>query len=91
MANCAIYGCFTNRSNEKYKGISLFKVPGGSDEYSIEWSKKLIDVITKGREMDQSLRNQIKSKRLWICENHYLPSQINHRKYKTFIFISLLV
>lgn len=44
-ANCAIYGYFTNRKNVEYKGISLFKIPGG------EWS-----IITRGRMIDQSLR-----------------------------------
>ena len=53
MANCAIFNCFTNRSNAIYKGISLFKVPGGSDEYNMEWSRKLINIITQGREMDK--------------------------------------
>jgi len=83
MANCAIYGCFTNRKSDSYKGISLFKVPGGKDEYSVEWSRKLIHIITKDRVVNPSLRKQIESKRLYICEKHYQPTQVIHRKYKT--------
>ena len=80
MANCAIPNCFTSR-NEKYKGISLFKIPGGKGEYSMKWSKELLNIITKYRIIDTKLRKLIESKRLYICERHYLPNQIIHRKY----------
>ena len=76
MANCAIFGCSIYR-----KEHSLFNVPGGKDEYSIEWSRKLIDVITNTRVIDRKLRQLIESKRLWICERHYLPNHVLHRKY----------
>ena len=80
MANCAIPNSFTSR-NEKSKGISLFKIPGGKDEYSMKWSKELLNIITKYRIIDTKLRKLIESKRLYICERNYLPNQIIHRKY----------
>ena len=61
--------CFTSR-NEKYKGISLFKIPGGKDEYSTKWSKELLNIRTKYRIYDTKLRKLIESKRLYICERH---------------------
>ena len=39
MANCAIFNCSSSRK-DKHKGISLFKVPGGNDEFSHNWSMK---------------------------------------------------
>ena len=76
MANCAIPNCFTSR-NEKYKGIS----PGGKGEYSMKWSKELLNIRTKYRIIDTKLRKLIEGKRSYICERHYLSNQIIHRKY----------
>ena len=53
MANCANFGC-SICLKEQYKHISLFKVPGGKYEYSIEWSRKIIDVVTKSRVIDRN-------------------------------------
>ena len=55
MANCAIFNCSSSRK-DKYKGINLFKVPGGNDEFSHNWSMKLINSITKDRVVDEKLR-----------------------------------
>ena len=61
MVDCAIPNCFTSR-NEKSKGMSLFKIPGGKDEYSMKWSKELLNIITKYRIIDTKLRKLIESK-----------------------------
>ena len=85
MANCAIFNCSSSRK-DKYKGISLFKVPGGNDEFSHNWSMKLINIITKDRVVDEKLRKNVLKKKLWICEMHYLPSQIiTHPTCKTLV------
>ena len=85
MANCAIFNCSSSRK-DKYKGISLFKVPGGNDEFSHNWSMKLIYIITKDRVVDEKLRKNVLKKKLWICEMHYLPSQsITHPTCKTLV------
>ena len=73
-ANCAIFGC----SNVNIFHYLQFL---GKDEYFIEWSRKLIDVIAKAKVIDRKLRQLIERKRLWICERHYLPNQMLHRKY----------
>ena len=67
-ANCSIFGCSTSR---KSKGIAIFRVPTGDDEYSSQWRRKLVDIITKDREIDASLRNQIEKRTLNTCELHY--------------------
>ena len=85
MANCAIFDCFSSRK-EKYISISLFKVPGGNDEFSLNWSMKLINIIMKDRVVDEKLRKNVTEKKLWICEIHYLPSQIiTHPTCKTLV------
>jgi len=67
-ANCSIFGCSTSR---KSKGIAIFRVPTGDDEYSTQWRKKIVDIVTKDREIDASLRSQIEKRTLHTCELHY--------------------
>lgn len=69
-ANCSIYGCSVSRRRE-YKGISLFKVPAGNNDFDKDWRTKLISVITKDRVIDESLRTQISKNNLYICERHF--------------------
>ena len=86
-ANCAIFGCSTSR---KSKGISLHKVPTGDDDYNKKWREQLIHIITRDRTIDQSLKNQIERKQLYICELHFHEScLIHHEKRKTLIPQSL--
>lgn len=70
--NCAIFGCSASRRN---KGISFFKVPLPSNEVNKEWGRKLINVITKDREIDASLRQRIDTCKLFICERHFSSEQ----------------
>lgn len=67
-ANCSIYGCSTSRKN---KGIAIFRVPTGNDEYSKTWREKIVNIITRDREIDYSLRQQIEHRTLHTCELHY--------------------
>ena len=76
-ANCAIFGCNTSRI---HKGISIFKVPKSVDDYSKKWKENVISVITRDRVIDQSLRRQIETDKLYVCEKHYLEDQILRRK-----------
>eukprot|EP00794_Sanderia_malayensis_P001236 gene1236-1360_t len=80
-ANCSIYDCSTARG---HKGISIFKVPGEDDEFSKKWRSQLINIVTKDRVIDKSLRKQIDNRSIHICEQHFTPDQINfHRTRKT--------
>ena len=72
--NCSIRDCHVSRSS-KYKGISLFKIPSSDSEFDTTWRNKLVDVITKGREIDSLLRERIKSRKLFICQRHYREDQ----------------
>ena len=72
--NCSIYGCSVSRRKE-YSGISLFKVPSGKTEFDKMWRDQLIAIITKDRVIDQSLRSQINTNKLFICQRHFRDNQ----------------
>ena len=61
--NCSIFGCPVSR---RYKEISIFKVPSGTNELKLKWRRDFINIITKDRVVNQSLRKQIESDKLYI-------------------------
>ena len=73
--NCSIYGCSTSRY-KKYKGIPIIKVPGGSDEFETEWRNDIVAVVLQTRELDKSLRDQIRNKRIYVCGRHFKENEI---------------
>ena len=66
-------GCTTSQS-KKYKDINLFKLPARACDS--EWKKKLVDVIKKYRVVDRDLNERIASSKVYICEHHFIPSDI---------------
>ena len=76
--NCAIFGCSASRKN---KGISFFKVPLPNNEMNKKWGNELINMITKDREVDNSLKKRIETRKLFICEQHFSEEQ--YYKYDT--------
>ena len=66
--NCAFVECHVYR---KKGGYSIFNVPKGEDEWSTNWRKQLIDIITKYRVVDAKFRCQIEKKEVSICERHF--------------------
>ena len=67
-ANCSIYGCATSR---KHSGVGIFKIPAETDELAKKTREAWISVITKDRVVDESLRRQINSGNLYVCEKHF--------------------
>ena len=74
--NCSILGCPVSRSR-KYKGIGIYKVPSGDSEWETKWREKLVAIVTRDRVVDSALKEKIANKRLFICQRHYHPDQIN--------------
>ena len=58
-SNCSIFGCSSSR---RKSGDASFKVPQGDDEWSSNWRKSIISVVTKDRVIDKALRERIKKK-----------------------------
>lgn len=77
-ANCSIFGCSTSR---KTKGVVIFKLPAGNDDFNKSWREKLVSIITKDREIDAGLRRQIDA--LHICELNYTEDCLIRNPNKT--------
>lgn len=77
-ANCSILGCSTSR---RKVGVAIFRVTAGKDEYNTNWRNKVIDIVTKYREIDKPLRDRIEKKNIYICERHYEDKFILISKY----------
>ena len=68
-ANCSIFCCSSSR---RKSGVAIFKVPQGDDEWSSNWRKSIISVVTKDRVIDKALRERIMKKNIFDCEKHIL-------------------
>ena len=88
--NCAIYDCSSSRTTP---GVSLFKVPSSKeDPYMINWRNKILDIITRARVVDSSLRSQIQNCRLHVCELHYPEEKLLRRKcYRQFMKFMIIL
>ena len=60
-ANCFIFECIQSRTT---KGLALFDIPKKDDELDRDWGEKLVNIITKERDIDANLRGQIEKKSL---------------------------
>ena len=67
------FGCGSCRRS---KGIGIFKLPIASDESNCKWREAWLSEITKTRMMDQDFRNQITNDRVYTCEKHFNPEDI---------------
>ena len=76
-ANCSIFGCGTSRKNV---GLGIFRIPSGKDELSTRIREAWLNVITKDRVVDKSLRRQIDTGELYVCEKHFKTEEIDCRK-----------
>ena len=85
-ANCSIFGCSSSR---RKSGVAIFKVPQGDDEWSSNWRKSIISVVTKDRVIDKALRERIMKKNIFVCEKHYSEDQLIRCMYKIISFLFL--
>ena len=78
-ANCSIFGCSSSR---RKSGVAIFKVPQGDDEWSCNWRKSIISVVTKDRVIDKALRERIMKKNIFVSKKHYSEDQLIRCMYK---------
>ena len=83
-ANCSIFGCIKSRTT---KELAIFGISKKDDEWHRDGREKLVNIITKDREIDADLRGQIERKSLHICELHFTKDQLIRRKSKYIFFI----
>lgn len=80
--NCSIVGCGASR---RIKGIGIFRVPSAV-KYK-EWRTNWLSQVTKSRVIDSAFREQIENDRVYVCEKHFNPEDIEIRK---IIFLSCI-
>ena len=78
-SNCAIPGC--TAYHRKGSGIAFFNVTKQNDEYNKEWREKVLSIIKKYREVDNSFKKQLETLKISICEDHYEESCIIRSTY----------
>ena len=78
-ANCSIFVCSSSTSKS---GIAIFKVPQRDHEWSSDWRKSIINVVTIDRVTDKALRERILKKNIFVCERHYSEDQHMRCMYK---------
>ena len=86
-ANCCIPGCGSCR---RHKDLSIFKVKAPKTEAKKKWRAEILNIITKGREMDTQFRKQILNNSLRICEKHFEEKDFKRCKYSEKIVVLLL-
>ena len=78
-ANCSIFGCSSSR---RKSGVAIFKVPQGDNEWSSDWRKSIISVVTKDLVIDKAPRERIMKKisssvksiilKISFCQNNFV-------------------
>jgi len=71
--NCSVFGCGSSR---RTKGIGIWKLPKATDDAHRKWRETWLGEIKKTRVLDQDFRNQIKNDRVYTCEKHFTPEDI---------------
>ena len=79
--NCAVFGCGSCR---RTKGIGISKLPLAKDEAHAKWREEWLSEIKKTRGIDQNFRELIKHDRVYTCEKHFAPEDIETCKYDTY-------
>ena len=54
----------------------IFKLPIASDENHCKWREAWLSEITKTRVMEKDFRNEITNDRVYTCEKHFNPKDI---------------
>ena len=70
---CSIFGYTKSKVT---KGLAIFGISKKEDEWTRDWTEKLVNIITKDRKKDAGLRSSIERKLYHICELHFTEDQI---------------
>ena len=81
--NCSVFGCGSCR---RTKGIGIWKLPLAKDEAHRKWREEWLSQIKKTRDMDSDFREEIKKDRVYTCEKHFAPEDIEICEYGFFFF-----
>ena len=76
--NYSILGCGSCR---RTKGLGIFKLPAAKDSEHKTWREAWLSEITKTREKDSYFQSLIDNDRVYTCEKHFKPDEIETCKY----------
>lgn len=77
--NCSVFGCGSSR---KTKGIGIWKLPAPRNAEYKKWRELWLNELTKTRVVDKDFKRQIDNDRVFTCENHFRPEDIEICKYQ---------
>ena len=83
-ANYSMFGCAKSRTTI---GLAIFGIPKKDHEWPRDRREKLVNIVTKDREIDANLRGQTERKLLHICELHFTEDQVICCKFKYNFFV----
>ena len=71
--NSAVLGCGSPR---RTKVIGIWKRPAPEDEAHKKWSNEWLQQITRSRDMDRHFIELLAKHRVFTCEKHFEPQDI---------------
>ena len=71
--NCSVFACGTCR---KTKGVGIWKIPKAKEEDHKKWREDWLGKIMKTREVDCVFKRQVESHKVFTCEKHFHPEDI---------------
>ena len=78
--NYSVFGCGTCR---RTKGIGIFKLPSPRIAEYKKWREEWLNEPTKTRVIDKDFQNQIDNGKVFTCEKHFDPDDIETCKYSS--------
>ena len=70
---CSVVGCGSCR---KTKGIGIWKLPAPRNEAYEKWRLDWLNQLTISREIDKNFQRLIDNDRVYTCEKHFKPEDI---------------
>ena len=71
--NCAVFGCGSCRNT---KGIGIWKLPAPRNDDYKQWREQWLNGLTKSRVVEKDLQRLIDNDRVYSCEKHFAPDDI---------------
>ena len=75
---CSVFGC---RSCRRTYGIGIWKLPSARNAEYKKWREEWLSAITKTRVIDEDFKKQIDSDKVFTCEKHFKPEDVELWKY----------
>lgn len=76
--NCSVFGCGTCR---RTKGIGIWKLPAPRNQEYKKWRENWLSQITKTRTFEKDFRKMIDNNKVFTCEKHFKPEDVEICKY----------